>query len=113
MNIEEARLVKMGVVRKRKRIQLTNVLPDCKQWILRLRNGQVYLEPADDVLAFSRQADRIHLSKAAEVLGLKEGDKYAIMENENGLVLLKVNIIPEEVLWHQNTMKKENSQKKQ
>lgn len=84
----------VGVVGKRKRIQIGGADLNYKQWLLRWRDGGVYLEPADDVLAFSRQRDRIHLNKAADIIGLREGDGYIIVENEKGYRLVKMNIPP-------------------
>lgn len=92
MNIDDANVVKIGVVRRRNRIHIGELFTDAEQVALVHRDGHIYIEPADNIVALSRQPVRPHLGRASEILGLKEGDKYVVVKNEKGYVLLKLNI---------------------
>lgn len=113
MDIDKAKVVKIGIVRRRNRIPIGDLMHDAKKVALRLKDGFVYIERADDILTLSKQPDRIHLGDAAEYLGLREGDKFVIIENDGEYVLLKLNVALEEVKCLADTTIEGNLQKKQ
>ncbi len=91
MSVDSGDIVKIGVVRKRKRINVGNLFEGTKQVALVQRNGLIYIEPADHIIKVT-SLSRLHLGRASKILDLNEGDKFMIVKNVDGYVLLKVNV---------------------